>query len=299
MRRTGKVTARVLNVRDAPSLYGRKIGYATRGTVVEIIDDADSWRKISSPMRGFVHGNYLAETETRAPVRLTEDPSVVSLTPKTAIAGHNATGRRLARVYNQYGGLLEWLAAKSGISASAAVSVICAESSGAGFGADGRMIIRFEPHIFYRLWGREHHKEFSAWFVGTNWRGYSHRYRPSVGAPWRQFHGSQKLEWEAFTIACGLDETAAMQSISMGMFQIMGFNHEQVGYKTVQEMFERFNSDIRYQIQGFFDFLTPDMVRALQWRDFTTFARYYNGSGQAHAYGERIGGYVTAFNLLR
>jgi hypothetical protein len=69
-------------------------------------------------------------------------------------------------------------------------------------------------------------------------------------------------------------------------------------------MFDNFSSDIRYQVLGLFDFLrghgsTSSMIQALQAKDYTRFASYYNGSGQAPAYGARIEGYVNAFQSLK
>jgi hypothetical protein len=95
-----------------------------------------------------------------------------------------------------------------------------------------------------------------------------------------------------------------MNAISMGGPQIMGFNSAAIGYGSVREMFDNFSSDIRYQILGLFDFLrgagsTSKMIEALQMHDYTRFASYYNGSGQAPVYGARIEGFAKAFRTLK
>ena len=59
-------------------------------------------------------------------------------------------------------------------------------------------------------------------------------------------------------------------------------------------MFENFNSDVRHQIFGIFDFMTEAMRAALAKRQFVEFAKGYNGSGQAKVYGDLIGEYVGA-----
>lgn len=44
----------------------------------------------------------------------------------------------------------------------------------------------------------------------------------------------------------------------------MGFNYKSVGYSTVQDMFDKFSGDIRYHIEGLFDFFDKRMIKALQ-----------------------------------
>jgi hypothetical protein len=84
----------------------------------------------------------------------------------------------------------------------------------------------------------------------------------------------------------------------------MGFNHPRIGYDSVREMFDAFQSDIKYQILGLFDFLkgpgtTSPMIEALQRKRFEIFASHYNGQGQAAHYGDLIEGYFEIFNGLR
>jgi hypothetical protein len=89
-----------------------------------------------------------------------------------------------------------------------------------------------------------------------------------------------------------------MYSISMGMPQIMGFNHKRIGYKSVKKMFDSFARSERSQIIGLFDFMggrNSKMTKALRQKDFSTFARLYNGPGKAAEYAGRI---KTYFDLL-
>jgi hypothetical protein len=86
-----------------------------------------------------------------------------------------------------------------------------------------------------------------------------------------------------------------MKSISMGLPQIMGFNHDKIGYPSVQKMFNNFSKDIRYHILGFFEFLDPLMLTALRNGDYKQFAHYYNGPGQAEYYGEWL---TTAYSKI-
>jgi len=97
-----------------------------------------------------------------------------------------------------------------------------------------------------------------------------------------------------------LDDTAALNSISMGAPQIMGFNFSSLGFASVQDMFEKFSKDIRYHIIGFFDFVaaTKPMLEALKKQDFSGFAKLYDGAGQAEKYGSWVKKRFEAFDAL-
>ncbi|MEX2376233.1 MAG: LysM peptidoglycan-binding domain-containing protein, partial [Dehalococcoidia bacterium] len=121
---------------------------------------------------------------------------------------------------------------------------------------------------------------------------------------WRAFHGSQALEWDALDVARRIDEHAAFSSISMGLPQVMGFNHALVGFAHPGHMLAFMASDVRYQLLALFDFIRGGQpnsraVRALRDGDYDTFASIYNGPGQAQYYGELIASHVAAFRALR
>ncbi len=224
----------------------------------------------------------------------------VPLNPPTGTSQDAVTA---ARIWNQYGGLLGLLAARLGIDAGVSVAVVAAESGGRGF-ADGRMLIRFENHVFWSNWGVNHPDAFNAHFQfdpNQVWQG--HHYRADPAQPWQSFHGNQAEEWRAFDVARRLDERAARLSISMGLPQIMGFNHAAIGYDSVEAMFDAFNTDERAQLVGFFDFIrgtraVSRKITALQAQDFVTFALLYNGAGQETTYGATIQRFYNGFRSL-
>lgn len=166
------------------------------------------------------------------------------------------------------------------------------------------MVIRFENHVFFDHWGKKNPDTFRTHFTFDavkRWQG--HKFRASQSGVFSAFHGNQDGEWRVFEFARRLNEPAAMRSISMGAPQIMGFNHGLIGYDSAREMFDAFRSDIRYQILGLFDFIKSSgtssrMVEALERRQFNQFATFYNGPGQARAYGERIQSHCDAFSGL-
>jgi len=101
-----------------------------------------------------------------------------------------------------------------------------------------------------------------------------------------------------------LNEAAAIKSISMGLPQIMGFNHAAIGYDSASQMCDNFQTDIRYHVLGLFDFLrgagtSSPMLQALQRNQFELFAAKYNGPGQAAKYGEWIEDHYALFRALK
>lgn len=86
-----------------------------------------------------------------------------------------------------------------------------------------------------------------------------------------------------------LDREQALLSTSMGAGQIMGFNHRGVGYNTVEEMYESFKASITNQLMAVALFiLEHDLGEALRQDDYLTFARIYNGPGQAGYYAKLL-----------
>lgn len=230
-----------------------------------------------------------------------EAPANQRLTPA---ASASATTRLVANIWNRYGGLLGALSGVLKIQPGVAVAVLAIESGGQAF-ADGRMIIRFENHIFYQYWGKNHTDEFNQHFrfnSGQTWTG--HQWRPVTTQNWIDCHTSQASEWEVFNFARTLDETAAKMSISMGAPQIMGFNYSIIGYSTVHDMFTAFSTSERDQVIGFFDFIQGVLpgggaIQALQKLDYKGFATSYNGSGQADYYANLMKTANDAFTALK
>ena len=312
-KRKGIVTASRLNLRPDPSTRKAPIGQLKRGTSVEILQDIKGWYRIKTPrIEGFVHGDFLAIQDNNPASGFLferEDLRTVPLEPAAAEtiqvqSGFSPKQKVAARIWNRQGGLLKILSDIIEVEISAAVAVLCVESSGGGFGPDGRMVIRFENHVFWRQWGKSKEAKFDSHFRFDPEKAWKrHEFRQSATAKWTFFHGKQEQEWRVFTFASGLNKAAAMRSISMGGPQIMGFNHAQIGFESAKEMFHAFQSDVRDQVLGLFDFLkgpgtTSSMITALQRKQFDVFASHYNGPGQAAHYGELIQNYFELFNSL-
>ena len=308
--RTGTTTSHV-NLRKGAGTNFPVITLLQPKTTVLILGQEGQWYKVSvNDQQGFIRSDFiLLPTEEIISGFLIHRPEVESwplapAVPLTAPAGGGPNAKMAARIWNKFGGLLEPLAAKIRIDPGVAVAVCAAESGGAGF-ANGRMIIRFENHYFWRLWGKNNPATFNASFRFNSvqpWTG--HQFRPANNKPWKNFHGNQDGEWEVFTKAQSLNDNAAKSSISMGLPQIMGANHALIGYESEDLMFDAFSRDEKTQLIGLFDFIqgaesVSAKVTALQKKDFVTFASMYNGKGQAAKYGSIISGYFKAFNTLK
>lgn len=200
------------------------------------------------------------------------------------------TSAMMARIWNAYGGLLGKVASLLSFDPALAAAVLAIESGGRAFGAGGRMIIRFEIHVFFNLWGKNNQEQFNRCFrfdTASPWRGDSHEWRPDENSEWRKVHAGQDGEWNAFAFArVNCSDNAAKLSISMGAPQIMGFNHARIGFSDVEAMYDAFENDERSQILGFFDFVRTDprLLDAMRAKDLLNFATYYNGSAVAEAY---------------
>jgi hypothetical protein len=311
---TVEVTARALNVRSAPSTSAPILTTVQLGTRLQVLGRQGDWLRVRhNSGEAFVAAAFVKPTTSGFTLEgfLIEEPELleVRMQPEKLIPPQpqGTTEAAVARAWNIYGGLLSRLGDLLSIPVDVIVGVLVAESGGAAFGADGRMIIRFENHIFWRYWGQsnaaifDQHFRFDRTSAARAWR--DHQWRPDTQSDWISFHGDQTLEWRVFTFARNLDETAAMLSISMGAPQIMGFNYKRLGYESVQQMFERFSNSAHAQIIGIFDFVkgaaaTSPAIQALQRRDYITFASIYNGSGNETVYADRIRRFAAIFNRL-
>ncbi|HZY40844.1 MAG TPA: N-acetylmuramidase domain-containing protein [Anaerolineae bacterium] len=304
-----------INIRSAPRTDpGTDVGDLAQGQQLESIGTIEDWfiarvyvsaqfTDISAPIDP-VHPVNPFDVPHNSPLTLAE-LQALSLSPaqrRIAPGGAPQAAFTAARIWNKYGGMLEPLSNKIGIDPGVAVAVVAIESGGSGIGPDGRMIIRFENHLFWFNWGKANAATFNQFFQfdqTVTWRG--HKYRIQANAPWLDVHTHQASEWVALTQARTLNDHAARLSISMGLVQILGSNHRAIGYDTVDAMFDAFSADERFQLLGFFNFVKNDQrqVKALQQQDFVAFARIYNGPGQPDYYGGLIKGVFEGFKALQ
>jgi len=154
----------------------------------------------------------------------------------------------------------------------AVVDAVCdAESAGGGFLPDGRPKILYEAHIFGRL-------------TGHRWD----RTHPNVSAPaWdRSLYGAGGAhQYDRLAEAIDLDRASALQSASWGRFQVLGMNFAMAEFANVEDFVTAMCAAEAAHLRAFLGYCRKcGLVGALRNRDWASFARGYNGSGQVDHY---------------
>ncbi len=211
---------------------------------------------------------------------------------------------RVAQAWNRYGNLLTGIADRLGIDVALAVAVAAAEDDPRGIAAGNRLVLRFEPHLFFQRWGQQHPDRFAQHFQfdpARPWQG--HRWRAAADADWREVHSSLADEWAAFDLARSLDNTAACEAAALGFAAILGASHAAAGYQSAGQMLDAFASSERFQVLARFDLLAgPDggsrQVDALRAGDLATYATLAAGPGQAARLAATLCSAVEAFQRL-
>jgi hypothetical protein len=174
---------------------------------------------------------------------------------------------------------IQALAAAYGIEYAALMAVITVESSGVGFNPPtGKIIIRFEPSWFKR--------EYADWTEHLgDW----------INLP----AGNQAEEWLLFDNAYSIDPAAAMLSTSVGMMQVMGFNHVAAGFATVGAMWDFAKVNEANQVELGLRFIKsePVLLMALKAKNWELFALHYNGEDyKENEYDTKL---LTAYNKYK
>lgn len=212
--------------------------------------------------------------------------------------------KRVARTWNRYSYLLLNVADALLLEPGVVAAVLAAQTDRRGVDRMGRLNIRFENHVFYDRWGRQNEEKFSQHFrFDPSQPWLKHQWRPDADEDWRNCHTNQDEEWQVFSFASSLDETAAKLSTGMGLARMMGFNYAAVGYESVGQMFDAFKSGERYHIFAAFDLIAGQdadsrQLAALREKDFDVFASLHYGSKQSARYGSMIRSLYEAFERL-
>jgi N-acetylmuramidase len=132
------------------------------------------------------------------------------------------------------------------------------------FDERGRPTILFERHKFY---------EFTA--------GKFAKSDPDICNKTSGGYGKFSEQYGKYERAEKLDKNAAMLSCSWGAFQIMGFNHKRAGYTSVDSFVTAMRESVKKQVSAFIAFIESDaaILKAIQKKDWATFAYRYNGEG--------------------
>lgn len=137
------------------------------------------------------------------------------------------------------------------------------ESAGSGFLPSGKPKILFEAHYFSKLTAHRYDK--------------SH---PTISSRSRNralYKGGER-EWMRFEAAAQLNRGAAIESCSWGGFQIMGSHWHKLNYASAEDFYSNMLSGEIAHLDAFVRFIKANnLTDELQRKDWTSFARQYNG----------------------
>ena len=133
--------------------------------------------------------------------------------------------------------------------------------------------ILFEGHVFWKQ--LENEGLFPANLVVGN--------EDILYQKWtKQYYKGGMKEYDRLDKAMKINKIAALKSASWGMFQIMGFNYESCGCKSVDEFVTRMKCSEKEQLDMFVQFIVNNKLdKYLREKDWKGFAAKYNGPGYA------------------
>lgn len=151
------------------------------------------------------------------------------------------------------------------------------ESGGKGFLINGKPVILFEGHVFWRELQKR----------GINPQIYVTDYnRDVLYERWtRSYYQGGVKEYDRLNKAMSILNSesvkeAALSSASWGAFQIMGFHAKTLGYASVEEFVAKMNLHEREHLNAFGRFLQVNgLIPLLASKQWAKFAERYNGSG--------------------
>ena len=155
---------------------------------------------------------------------------------------------------------------KLGVDVATIRAVLEVETAGAGFDAKKRLKLLFEPHIFYKQLGLGPERD-EAVKKGLAYAKAGTRPYPPLSK-----------RYDQISAAIAINETAALNSASWGLPQIMGFNHKAAGFQSAKAMVTSMLEGEDQQLEAFANLLSDwKLSEALKNRDWRSFALKYNG----------------------
>lgn len=152
-------------------------------------------------------------------------------------------------------------------------AVNAVESVGCGILPDGRPKILLERHVAYRL----------AKEAGMDADALAARF-PAIINKARGGYAGGASEWVRFDSLRGITSHAvAVGACSWGLFQIMGYHWQALGYANEDDFKSAMMAGEAPQLAAFVRYVQndPALLKALRARKWTDFARLYNGPAYA------------------
>lgn len=169
---------------------------------------------------------------------------------------------------------LQAAADQLGVPVAAIMAVSSVESAGTGFLA-GRPRVLFERHIFHRQLAK-------AGLPAGELKLLEAKHPNLINKQPGGYQGGN-LEWQRLDAAKRIHSSAAQESASWGLYQIMGFHWEHLGYASITEFVEHMRQSEALQLGAFVRFIKADkgLHKALQQQKWADFAKRYNGPAYA------------------
>ncbi|MCQ2035171.1 N-acetylmuramidase domain-containing protein [Stutzerimonas kunmingensis] len=190
--------------------------------------------------------------------------------PKTlaALAGRD-TSRLLKRKD------LQQAADRLGVPLASVMAVNQVESRGEGFAANGRPVILFERHVMHARLQANGLSEAEADALAAK--------QPALVNRKAGGYIGGTAEHQRLAQATQIHYAAALESASWGLFQIMGYHWQSLGYHDAQHFADTMALSEAAQLDAFVSFIETDpaLHKALKGRKWAEFAKRYNGPAYA------------------
>lgn len=190
--------------------------------------------------------------------------------PKTALTLTN--GAHTSTLLTQRD--LQAAADRLGVPVAAIMAVSSVESAGTGF-QNGRPRILFERHVFRQRLEK-------AGLPASELKLLEAKHPNLVNKQPGGYQGGS-LEWQRLDSAKRIHVNAAHESASWGLYQIMGYHWQHLGYTSAAEFVERMHQGEYQHLDAFVRFIEADkaLLKALQQQKWADFAKRYNGPAYA------------------
>ncbi len=219
-----------------------------------------------------IDGDYGATTEAvvrayQRKVGLVDD-GVAGPKTQAALQGYD-TSRYLKRKD------LQQAADRLGVPLASVMAVNQVESRGEGFAANGRPAILFERHVMHQRLQANGMSLAEADSLAEQYPGLVNR---KTGG-----YLGGTAEHQRLANAKQIHAAAALESASWGLFQIMGYHWQRLGYLDAQHFADTMALSEAGQLDAFVSFIEADpaLHKALKARNWKQFARIYNGPNYA------------------
>ena len=164
-------------------------------------------------------------------------------------------------------------AAELGIEPAALQAIHEVECRGSGFNADNTPVILFERHVMRqrliagKLFSIAEKMEIE---------------QPNLCSKTSGGYGLYSVQHQRLSAAAEYHRESALESVSWGLGQVMGYHWKSLGYKSLQAFVNAMYQDEASQLDAMCRYIKVNgLINALKNKDWKAFALGYNGKGYA------------------